>query len=106
MDLENTDVRRAVLEGLARGEVDVRKAIVDGMFKAKLSSEAALPFAPALAQAIQADTAAEVRMGAVWVTQAISPLPKDLAAALEGALKDESPDVRRAAALALKRPLP
>lgn len=106
MDLENADVRRAVLDGLARGEVDVRKAIVEGMFKAGLSSEAALPYAPALAQAIRADKSADVRMGALWVTQAISPLPKDLAAAIEGALNDESPDVRRAAALVLKRPLP
>jgi len=100
-DLENADVRRYVLEGLTRGEGDVRKAIVLGMADARLSSEAALPYVPRLAEAIRADKAVEVRVGAVRVAQEIRPLPKELAAALDAALKDESTQVREAATQAL-----
>jgi HEAT repeat protein len=103
MDLENADVRRVVLEGLAHGEVNARRAIVDGMAKAELNREAALPYVPALAQAIRADKEVQVRMGAMWAAQTILPLPEELAAALEGALKDESPDVRQAAAQVLNQ---
>ena len=100
-DLENADVRRYVLEGLTRGEGDVRKAIVLGMADARLSSEAARPYVPRLAEAIRADKAVEVRVGAVRVAQEIRPLPKELAAALDAALKDESTEVREAATQAL-----
>ena len=56
---------------------------------------------PRLAEAIRADKAVEVRVGAVRVAQEIRPLPKELAAALDAALKDESTEVREAVTQAL-----
>jgi HEAT repeat protein len=88
LDPGNAAVRTALMGALARGGPDTREAIFDRMAETEMTADAALPFVPALAQAIRSDASPAVRRAAMGAAQNIVPLPDDLLAALQAATTD------------------
>lgn len=88
LDPGNAAVRTALVAALTRGGPDTREAIFDRMGEHEMTAAVALPFVPALAQAIRSDASPKVRQAAMRAAQVIVPLPNDLSAALLAAATD------------------
>jgi HEAT repeat protein len=105
VDLDPGDpvIRTALLGAVTRGGPRMREAIFERMSETEVIGAAALPFVPALAQAIRSDASPAVRQAAMRAAQIIAPLPDDLSRALQEATTDRDPLVSAMAAQAIQQ---